>query len=261
MEKYEEVYERVEDFILECEYAEYFGEDTTILSEQLELLDEKWRRFGINFAREKGKKLLQSTGNVLKGLGKPNKKQLELIKQAKELNKGQKLTKWQQGRFNKAIKKGKSPELALKFSQIKKEPGLLGKASNFVKGIFNKKWKKDAAIVGGTVLGLDALSKSDKAKNEKDKIIDKTTETDSGKYKVGDVIKNAIVKGYSSFGCFFDVNSELDVLVHLQEISYSRVSHPEEIFNIGEKHDLLVISVDKEKQQVGCSIKQLSHYF
>ena len=79
-----------------------------------------------------------------------------------------------------------------------------------------------------------------------------------GKYKVGDVIKNAIVKGYSNFGCFFDVNSELDVLVHLQEISYSRVNHPDEIFNIGEKHDLLVISVDKEKLQVGCSIKQLS---
>ncbi len=87
-------------------------------------------------------------------------------------------------------------------------------------------------------------------KEDKAKIIEK--------YKVGDVIKNAIVKGYSNFGCFFDVNSELDVLVHLQEISYSRVNHPEEIFNIGEKHDLLVISVDKEKQQVGCSIKQLS---
>ena len=78
------------------------------------------------------------------------------------------------------------------------------------------------------------------------------------RYKVGDVIKNAIVKGYSNFGCFFEVNSELDVLVHLQEISYSRVNHPDEIFNIGEKHDLLVISVDKEKLQVGCSIKQLS---
>jgi len=79
------------------------------------------------------------------------------------------------------------------------------------------------------------------------------------KYKVGDKIKDAVVKGYSSFGCFFDVNNgELDVLVHLQEISYSRVGHPDEIFNIGEKHDLLVISVDKEKLQVGCSIKQLS---
>ena len=48
------------------------------------------------------------------------------------------------------------------------------------------------------------------------------------------------------FGCFFNVNNELDVLVHLQEISYSRVNHPDEVFNIGEKHDLKVISVDKE---------------
>ena len=92
---------------------------------------------------------------------------------------------------------------------------------------------------------------SSNKKDDKIKIIEK--------YKVGDVIKNAVVKGYSSFGCFFDVNNgELDVLVHLQEISYSRVNHPDEVFNIGEKHDILVISVDKEKLQIGCSIKQLS---
>ena len=87
-------------------------------------------------------------------------------------------------------------------------------------------------------------------KEDKAKIIEK--------YKIGDVIKNAEVKGYSSFGCFFNVNNELDVLVHLQEISYSRVNHPEEVFNIGEKHNLKVISIDKEKLQIGCSIKQLS---
>ena len=87
-------------------------------------------------------------------------------------------------------------------------------------------------------------------KEDKAKIIEK--------YKIGDIIKNAEVKGYSSFGCFFNVNNELDVLVHLQEISYSRVNHPEEVFNIGEKHDLKVISIDKEKLQIGCSIKQLS---
>ena len=78
------------------------------------------------------------------------------------------------------------------------------------------------------------------------------------KFKVGDIIKDAVVKGYSSFGCFFEVNNEIDVLVHLQEISYSRVNHPDEIFNIGEKHDLKVISIDDEKLQIGCSIKQLS---
>ena len=87
-------------------------------------------------------------------------------------------------------------------------------------------------------------------KEDKAKIIDK--------YKVGDIIKNAEVKGYSSFGCFFNVNGEIDVLVHLQEISYSRVNHPDEVFNIGEKHDLKVISIDKDKLQIGCSVKQLS---
>ena len=87
-------------------------------------------------------------------------------------------------------------------------------------------------------------------KEDKAKIIEK--------YKVGDIIRGAEVKGYSTFGCFFNVNGELDVLVHLQEISYSRVNHPDEVFNIGEKHDLKVISVDKEKLQVGCSVKQLS---
>ena len=87
-------------------------------------------------------------------------------------------------------------------------------------------------------------------KEDKAKIVEK--------YKVGDIIKGAEVKGYSTFGCFFNVNGELDVLVHLQEISYSRVNHPDEVFNIGEKHDLKVISVDMDKLQVGCSVKQLS---
>ena len=87
-------------------------------------------------------------------------------------------------------------------------------------------------------------------KEDKAKVIER--------YKVGDIIKGAEVKGYSTFGCFFSVNGELDVLVHLQEISYSRVNHPDEVFNIGEKHDLKVITVDKEKLQVGCSVKQLS---
>jgi len=105
-------------------------------------------------------------------------------------------------------------------------------------------------IRGNTVVSRRQIVSSHK-KEDKAKIIEK--------FKVGDIIKDAIVKGYSSFGCFFGVNNgELDVLVHLQEISYSRINHPDEVFNIGEKHDLLVITVDKEKLQVGCSIKQLS---
>ena len=46
-------------------------------------------------------------------------------------------------------------------------------------------------------------------KEDKAKIIEK--------FKVGDIIKDAVVKGYSSFGCFFEVNNEIDVLIHLQK--------------------------------------------
>ena len=86
-------------------------------------------------------------------------------------------------------------------------------------------------------------------KEDKEKII--------AKYKVGDIIKDAEVKGYSTFGCFFNVNGELDVLCHLQEISYSRINHPDEFFNISDKHDVKVISVDTSKLQVGVSLKQM----
>ena len=107
-------------------------------------------------------------------------------------------------------------------------------------------------VRGNSVVSRRQVVSSNK-KEDKAKIIEK--------FKVGDIIKDAVVKGYSSFGCFFEVTTPdgtIDTLCHLQEISYSRVNHPDEIFNIGEKHDLKVISIDMEKLQVGCSIKQLS---
>ena len=87
-------------------------------------------------------------------------------------------------------------------------------------------------------------------KEDKAKILEKIQDRD--------IIKNAIVKGYNSFGCFFEVNNEIDVLVHTSEISYSRISHPDEVFTIGEKHDLKVISKDEQKMQMSCSIKALT---
>ncbi len=107
-------------------------------------------------------------------------------------------------------------------------------------------------VRGNSVVSRRQVVSSSK-KEDKIKIIEK--------FKVGDIIKDAVVKGYSSFGCFFEVTTpegNIDTLCHLQEISYSRVNHPDEIFNIGEKHDLKVITIDMDKLQVGCSIKQLS---
>ncbi len=168
-DKYTEVHENFEDFILECEYAEYFGEKS-ILSEELELILEKGKSGLINTIKNQASKLYKSGANQLKKIGKPNKEQIELIKNAQKLNKGEKLSKWQQGRYNTAIKKGKTPDVALKFSKSKKEPSILGKASNFFKTKLGK-GVKNTALVGTGVVVADKIATSDKAKKEGDKLV------------------------------------------------------------------------------------------
>ena len=78
------------------------------------------------------------------------------------------------------------------------------------------------------------------------------------KYSVGMVLDNCICKGWSSFGTFFEVNGEIDVLCHLAETSHSRISHPDEVFSIGERHQLKVIAIDKTKKQISVSKKALA---
>ena len=54
------------------------------------------------------------------------------------------------------------------------------------------------------------------------------------------------------------MNGEIDVLVHLQECSWSRLDHPDQVVEIGQKMDLKIISIDESKLQIGCSIKKLT---
>ncbi len=77
------------------------------------------------------------------------------------------------------------------------------------------------------------------------------------KYSVNQIVTGN-VKGISSFGVFFEVNNEIDMLCHLQEISYSRINHPDEVFSIGQSHSMKIISIDLEKGQISTSIKMLS---
>lgn len=79
------------------------------------------------------------------------------------------------------------------------------------------------------------------------------------KYKIGDVLENCVCKNIASFGAFFEVNGgEFDCLTHLQELSYSRISSPDEILEVGKKYKLKIINIDLQKMQIGTSIKALS---
>ena len=75
------------------------------------------------------------------------------------------------------------------------------------------------------------------------------------KYKEGDIIEGT-VKSITSFGVFFDIQGELDVLAHTSELSYSRVSSPNDLFSVNEKHKLKIIGISLTDMRISVSIKK-----
>ena len=71
----------------------------------------------------------------------------------------------------------------------------------------------------------------------------------------GQIIKG-IVKNITDYGAFLDLGG-LDGLLHITDISWSRVTNPSEHLNIGEEIDVKVLSFDKEKLRVSLGLKQI----
>ncbi|SFV62190.1 SSU ribosomal protein S1p [hydrothermal vent metagenome] len=74
--------------------------------------------------------------------------------------------------------------------------------------------------------------------------------------EVGQNIKG-IVKNLSDYGAFVDLGG-VDGLLHITDISWSRVNHPSEKLNIGDELTVKVLSFDKEKMRVSLGLKQLT---
>ena len=77
------------------------------------------------------------------------------------------------------------------------------------------------------------------------------------KYNVGDKIDDAIIKSVTDWGLFFEINGEIDALCHSSCCSYQRIENLNDIFEIGQKIPVEVISKDDKKLQIGVSIKAL----
>ena len=76
------------------------------------------------------------------------------------------------------------------------------------------------------------------------------------KYKVGDIVEG-ICKGMTAYGVFFDIDG-FDCMCHINEISWSRISHPDELFTIGQKQKLKIITIDTDNKKISVSVKMLS---
>jgi small subunit ribosomal protein S1 len=71
----------------------------------------------------------------------------------------------------------------------------------------------------------------------------------------GDIRKGRVTS-VADFGAFVNIDGA-DGLVHLSEISWDRIQHPNEVLKVGQEVDVKVISIDRERKRIGLSIRQL----
>ena len=68
---------------------------------------------------------------------------------------------------------------------------------------------------------------------------------------------NGTVKSLTSYGAFVDIGG-VDGMVHISELSWSRIKHPSEVVKVGDAVDVYVISADKDKKKISLGMKDHS---
>ena len=72
----------------------------------------------------------------------------------------------------------------------------------------------------------------------------------------GQIIEG-VVKNITEYGAFIDLGG-IDGLLHITDMSWGRVSHPSELFAIGDKVKVMVLKFDQEHERVSLGLKQMT---
>ncbi|MBI2967663.1 MAG: 30S ribosomal protein S1 [Bacteroidetes bacterium] len=75
------------------------------------------------------------------------------------------------------------------------------------------------------------------------------------KLEKGQVLEGT-VKNITSYGVFMDLGG-VDGLIHITDLSWGRISHPEEIVKLGQKVNVVILEFDEEKKRISLGLKQL----
>ncbi len=78
------------------------------------------------------------------------------------------------------------------------------------------------------------------------------------KLEKGQVLEGT-VKNMTSFGVFIDLGG-VDGLLHITDISWGRVNHPEELLKLEQKINVVVLDFDDEKKRISLGLKQLTSH-
>jgi len=68
-------------------------------------------------------------------------------------------------------------------------------------------------------------------------------------------IRHGVVKNITDFGVFLDVDG-VDGLLHITDMTWKRIKHPSEMVALGDKIEVIILHVDKEKGRVALGMKQ-----
>ena len=77
-----------------------------------------------------------------------------------------------------------------------------------------------------------------------------------GQLEKGQVLEG-IVKNITSYGVFVDLGG-VDGLIHITDLSWSRINHPNEIVELDEKLNVVILDFDEDKTRIQLGLKQLS---
>lgn len=75
------------------------------------------------------------------------------------------------------------------------------------------------------------------------------------KLEKGQVLEGT-VKNITSYGVFIDLGG-VDGLIHITDLSWGRVSHPEEVVSLDQKLNVVILDFDDEKKRIALGLKQL----
>lgn len=70
-------------------------------------------------------------------------------------------------------------------------------------------------------------------------------------------VLEGVVKNMTSFGVFVDLGG-IDGLLHITDISWGRINHPEEVLKLDEKVNVVILDYDDTKKRISLGLKQLS---
>ena len=74
------------------------------------------------------------------------------------------------------------------------------------------------------------------------------------KLHVDDVVEGTVMR-FTDYGAFVDIGG-IDGLLHISEISWGKLKHPQEVLSIGEKINVKILSMNEEKGKISLGLKQ-----